>query len=255
MLSAAASRRSLPPDRHVPRPSSPASSSTRPRADLLFLAPARVLVRRGRLSSRASGTSGGRGRCLHRRSWPGGPQRCYPTKSVLLLGPLSVEAELMERSRPNASRAARAGTRWRGAADHRAREGQRSRYVASLFLIHPSYPGEKKRSREHDRTPPWRARKLTARASLPSRPPAGSHILSGAVIETRALDELLPDWKSLGAPVSFPPSSSSPSAPASELNLGALLSRIVHRSTSSPPPRPCATSSPRPPSQSLTRPR
>ena len=29
----------------------------------------------------------------------------------------------------------------------------------------------------------------------------GSHILSGAVIETRALDELLPDWKENGAPL------------------------------------------------------
>lgn len=29
----------------------------------------------------------------------------------------------------------------------------------------------------------------------------GSHILSGAVIETRALDELLPDWKERGAPL------------------------------------------------------
>ena len=29
----------------------------------------------------------------------------------------------------------------------------------------------------------------------------GAHILSGAVLETRALDELLPDWRALGAPV------------------------------------------------------
>ncbi|TKR66881.1 hypothetical protein L596_023111 [Steinernema carpocapsae] len=29
----------------------------------------------------------------------------------------------------------------------------------------------------------------------------GGHTLSGAVIETRALDELLPDWKELGAPI------------------------------------------------------
>jgi len=29
----------------------------------------------------------------------------------------------------------------------------------------------------------------------------GSHILSGAVIETRALTELIPDWKELGAPL------------------------------------------------------
>jgi electron-transferring-flavoprotein dehydrogenase len=30
----------------------------------------------------------------------------------------------------------------------------------------------------------------------------GAHILSGAVFETRALDELFPDWKTMGAPVS-----------------------------------------------------
>ncbi len=29
----------------------------------------------------------------------------------------------------------------------------------------------------------------------------GAHILSGAVLETRALDELLPDWKERGAPI------------------------------------------------------
>ncbi len=32
----------------------------------------------------------------------------------------------------------------------------------------------------------------------------GAHILSGAVIETRSLDELLPDWKALGAPLNTP---------------------------------------------------
>ncbi|EYB83514.1 hypothetical protein Y032_0334g2847 [Ancylostoma ceylanicum] len=32
-------------------------------------------------------------------------------------------------------------------------------------------------------------------------PEIGAHILSGAVIETKALDELLPNWKELGAPV------------------------------------------------------
>ena len=32
----------------------------------------------------------------------------------------------------------------------------------------------------------------------------GAHILSGAVFETRALDELLPNWKELGAPLSTP---------------------------------------------------
>jgi len=32
----------------------------------------------------------------------------------------------------------------------------------------------------------------------------GAHILSGAVLEPRALDELLPDWKSLGAPLDTP---------------------------------------------------
>jgi electron-transferring-flavoprotein dehydrogenase len=30
---------------------------------------------------------------------------------------------------------------------------------------------------------------------------SGAHILSGAVIETKALDELIPDWKELGAPL------------------------------------------------------
>ena len=37
----------------------------------------------------------------------------------------------------------------------------------------------------------------------------GSHILSGAVIETRALDELLPDWKENGAPLNQPATSDS----------------------------------------------
>jgi len=32
----------------------------------------------------------------------------------------------------------------------------------------------------------------------------GAHILSGAVMEPRALDELLPDWKDLGAPLNAP---------------------------------------------------
>jgi len=32
----------------------------------------------------------------------------------------------------------------------------------------------------------------------------GAHILSGAVIESRALDELLPDWKELGTPLNIP---------------------------------------------------
>ena len=32
----------------------------------------------------------------------------------------------------------------------------------------------------------------------------GAHILSGAVLETRALDELLPDWRARGAPVETP---------------------------------------------------
>lgn len=32
----------------------------------------------------------------------------------------------------------------------------------------------------------------------------GAHILSGAVFETRALDELFPDWKELGAPLNTP---------------------------------------------------
>ncbi|WP_229680496.1 electron transfer flavoprotein-ubiquinone oxidoreductase [Marinobacterium zhoushanense] len=32
----------------------------------------------------------------------------------------------------------------------------------------------------------------------------GAHILSGAVIESRALDELFPDWKAMGAPLNTP---------------------------------------------------
>src|SRR5882672_1745405 len=32
----------------------------------------------------------------------------------------------------------------------------------------------------------------------------GAHILSGAVFEPRALDELLPDWRALGAPLNTP---------------------------------------------------
>ncbi|MCG8356006.1 MAG: FAD-dependent oxidoreductase, partial [Kiloniellales bacterium] len=32
----------------------------------------------------------------------------------------------------------------------------------------------------------------------------GAHILSGAVLEPRALNELLPDWKDLGAPLNAP---------------------------------------------------
>lgn len=39
---------------------------------------------------------------------------------------------------------------------------------------------------------------------LEKGPEVGSHILSGAVIETRALDELLPNWKELGAPLNQP---------------------------------------------------
>src|SRR5689334_16287451 len=32
----------------------------------------------------------------------------------------------------------------------------------------------------------------------------GAHILSGAVIEPRSLDELMPDWKEKGAPLNTP---------------------------------------------------
>src|SRR5215469_13414036 len=32
----------------------------------------------------------------------------------------------------------------------------------------------------------------------------GAHIMSGAVIETRALDELIPDWRAKGAPLNVP---------------------------------------------------
>ena len=32
----------------------------------------------------------------------------------------------------------------------------------------------------------------------------GAHILSGAVMDPRAIEELFPDWKSLGAPLNTP---------------------------------------------------
>lgn len=32
----------------------------------------------------------------------------------------------------------------------------------------------------------------------------GGHILSGAVIETKALNELLPDWQSMDSPLNTP---------------------------------------------------
>src|SRR5881398_3147843 len=32
----------------------------------------------------------------------------------------------------------------------------------------------------------------------------GAHILSGAVMDPRALDELIPDWKAKGAPLNTP---------------------------------------------------
>ena len=32
----------------------------------------------------------------------------------------------------------------------------------------------------------------------------GAHILSGAVVDPRALNELFPDWKALGAPLNTP---------------------------------------------------
>ena len=32
----------------------------------------------------------------------------------------------------------------------------------------------------------------------------GAHILSGAIMDPRALNELLPDWKELGAPLNQP---------------------------------------------------
>lgn len=35
-------------------------------------------------------------------------------------------------------------------------------------------------------------------------PSAGAHILSGNVLEPRALNELLPDWREQGAPLHVP---------------------------------------------------
>ncbi|KAK4056675.1 hypothetical protein OIO90_002227 [Microbotryomycetes sp. JL221] len=44
---------------------------------------------------------------------------------------------------------------------------------------------------------------------LEKGPEVGAHILSGAVIEPRALDELIPDWKEKGAPLNQPATSDS----------------------------------------------
>ncbi len=57
-----------------------------------------------------------------------------------------------------------------------------------------------------------------------SSPSPGSHILSGAVIETKALDELIPTWKELGAPLNQPALSDS--------------MRFLTRSSSFPMPHP-----------------
>ena len=35
----------------------------------------------------------------------------------------------------------------------------------------------------------------------------GAHLLSGAVVETKSLDELIPDWKEKGAPLNTPATS------------------------------------------------
>jgi len=35
-------------------------------------------------------------------------------------------------------------------------------------------------------------------------PEIGNHILSGAVLEPRALNELIPNWKEKGAPLNSP---------------------------------------------------
>ena len=45
----------------------------------------------------------------------------------------------------------------------------------------------------------WRA--WNRQQPFPCAVPAGAHILSGNVFETRSLDELLPNWKEEGAPV------------------------------------------------------
>ena len=54
----------------------------------------------------------------------------------------------------------------------------------------------------------------------------GAHILSGAVIETRALDELLPDWKAQGAPLE---------TPAAEDHFVFLTEKRAFRSPLTPP--------------------
>ena len=52
-----------------------------------------------------------------------------------------------------------------------------------------------------------RAKQLSADVSvcgLEKGSEVGAHILSGAVMDPRALDELLPDWKAKGAPLNTP---------------------------------------------------
>ena len=55
--------------------------------------------------------------------------------------------------------------------------------------------------------PPEAARRRTAASSvcvLEKGSEIGAHILSGAVMDPRALDELIPDWKAKGAPLNYP---------------------------------------------------
>lgn len=62
----------------------------------------------------------------------------------------------------------------------------------------------------------------------------GAHILSGAVFETRALDELLPNWRELGAPISTAVSHDDiyllPSASSSRKIPSALVPKTMHNS-------------------------
>ena len=65
----------------------------------------------------------------------------------------------------------------------------------------PSGPGR--------RDPPEAARRRdratrSPSASIEKGSEIGAHILSGAVLEPRALNELIPDWKDKGAPLNTP---------------------------------------------------
>ena len=56
----------------------------------------------------------------------------------------------------------------------------------------------------------------------------GAHILSGAAIEPRALDELLPDWRTRGVPLISPPHVENAAyLKAKQASMGHLYPRIT----------------------------